>query len=166
MADWAQVALVVGPAAVTGLTGYFIAHLQNRSAHKRLELQLNDARAREERERKREVRSAPLLAFREQVATFPTFLEQVAISFNRQRPDLVEYWIKRHDEWAASGSLGRAKFQLTDRQLWSKAEEVSQACRQAIEVSRDGEKMKEKLSSVYQQVAELQELINQRLETL
>ncbi|MBI4339276.1 MAG: hypothetical protein HY680_04920 [Chloroflexi bacterium] len=166
MADWAQVALVIGPAAVTGLTGYFVARQSNHAAERRLKLQLDDVRGREERQRRREARSAPLLAFRAEAATAANLLDQVGSSLNRNRSDLVTFWTKKWDEWAASGGFGSARFQLSDPELINRAYQVHQAFTEAIANSRDTENWDKIASSAGHQVQELQELINKRLEEL
>lgn len=178
MADWAQVVLVVGPAAVTGLTGYFIAHQQNRSAHKRLELQLNDAREREERQRKRDVRSAPLLALRKEVATMAETLGSffsagdlsvTAIGKSSEHLNPVRQAIyERALEYCQNGTFDQAILQLTDADIVSKAREIHvEYMALSYKVVPEPDSYNDILAAlpgIRAKIIQLQQLINQHLE--
>ncbi|MEE8194259.1 MAG: hypothetical protein V3T73_02005 [Dehalococcoidales bacterium] len=80
METWAIVTLVIGTSAISALLTFFITKMQVGHSDKRLEKQLERDRDVDYRQRRREVRSEPLLKLRDGLASMAARLDRLVIN--------------------------------------------------------------------------------------
>ncbi len=92
METWAIVTLVLGSSAVSALLTFFITRMQVSHSDKRLEKELERAREADERRRRWEVRSKPLLKLRNELALMASKLKPLVLDTRGQhyRSDITE----------------------------------------------------------------------------
>lgn len=183
MADLGQAATTLGAvvlgAAIGSISSWLVAREQGKALLKQAEFQDNLARnrqqledlktsTREQHQRRREVRSAPLLAFRAELAAMAQISEQLIHAVEQRARDggdkNVEFWRRKWDEDIASGGYNRARLQLADEEIVRKAHEVTAAYAKALADANTGKHAN--LDDAARVVRETHELINQRLEAL
>ncbi len=184
METWAIVTLVLGTSAVSALLTFFITKMQVSHSDKRLEKQLESAREADYRQRKREVRSAPLLKVRDELARMATMQNRVVNASNRlntgdgdakekatkELQDAMKDW----NAYLSRGDLVQTLFIQYDPELFNKVFEIQESYIASYndlmrykELKRaEQEKAIKSSGKVWQKVVGVQELINKCLEEL
>jgi len=192
METWATVALVLGSNIIIGLSTFFATKIQVSHADRRFSIELQiaqqrelEARNKELRERRREVRSEPLLKLRTELARMAVKESQLTgvayrqhmlkdvISPEELKRQLHEA-IKNRDDYLESGILQQVLNMQTDQELINRVEKIMEDYQSsyftAEHYTQFGEKGREKGIEVFEtnkaRIIEVQELINKRLEEL
>lgn len=184
METWAIVTLVLGTSAVSALLTFFITKMQVSHSDKRFEKEHERAIVMYHRERRREVRSAPLLKVRDELARMATMQNRVVNAANRLNTgdgDAKEKATKElqdaMNDWNAylsKGDLVQTLFIQCDSELFNKVFEIQESYIASYndlmrykELKRaEQEKAIKSSGKIWQKVVEVQELINKRLEEL
>lgn len=188
MEAWATVTIVLGTNIITGLITLYITMTQMKHSEKQLQKQLESKTEAEARQRRREIKSEPLLKLRAELARMASKQQRLVALAHRQhtRSNLSDEQVKKIlqeaiDDWnkyMANGDLDRTLFIQDNVELIDKVNEINkdyafsyvtadlfitnpsittpQAMKDALHVF-DKNKVK---------IAELQSLINKRLEEL
>ncbi len=179
---YGSVLLAVIPAVATGLFAWLIARSQYRAAIERLEKELAHEKDKDQRQRMREVRSTPLLAFRRELANmaqkYIARIEDLQTQYTSHPPvriELVQDALKAaNDDWIsyiASGNYQRAKFELDDQKIIDAAQDLwAQLSIAYFKISYveipDGQGVFNELRKIKKSITKIQRLINQRLQEL
>ena len=182
METWATVTIVLVSYSIIAASSYLVGRLQANSADKRLEMQLKSQRETDRTERRREVRSEPLLKLRAELARMAAMhrnLIRINLEFagrgNRKGEEAevqraVEAWQKHVD----SGEWEQVLFALDDTELIDMASEVRNDYIESwiaaehwedLDLSEKG-RVRHALEANNPKLARIQSLINQRLEEL
>jgi hypothetical protein len=184
METWAVVTIALGASIVTALSTLAGVTIQARQADKRFEKDLKRAREVDYRERRREVRSQPLLRLRAELADMATKLGNLVSAAERQHTRMgatekqTEEELKQSvDEWndyLRSGNWARTIFSLDDIELQDAVREVQTDYLHSFYVHQswkdvDATEM-QKAMKVFERnrhrITEIQALINKRLDEL
>jgi hypothetical protein len=184
MPTWAIVTLVLGTSAISSVLTFLITKMQVRHSDKRFEKELQRQRDAESQQRKWEVRSAPLLKLREELAYMAAMQNEVVDAAHsayeevgattKQTKDRLDKALSRWDTYMASKNPLQSWYIQYDVELFNKVSEITTDYRRAYEnVWKSGELKVAELeeatrdsNKIWLKVIELQELINKRLEEL
>lgn len=184
METWAIVALVLGSSAISALLTFFITKMQVRHSDRRLEKELERAREADRVQRRREVRSEPLLKLRNELARMATMQNRVVIVAQRQYTRIgdAEEKAKKElqeavDDWNAY--LASPDFTVTlfiqyDTELVNKVKEIqgdyiafyNNIMRSKELKTTEREEAMRPTEKIWPKVIEAQSLINNLLEEL
>jgi len=114
MEAWATVALVLGSNAIMGLVNWFATRMQIKNSENQIEKRLQAQREADKRERRREVRSEPLLKLRSELARMAAKGEKVAsmvmaMPFGATSKDPPEKFKEAMGDW--NTYMGGGEFQ-------------------------------------------------------
>jgi len=179
METWAIVTLVLGSSAVSALLTFFITKMQVSHSDKRLEMELERAREADERRRRWEVRSVPLLKLRHELAQMATKQNKVVVAAHEiqdsnglARKQAEENLQKAQDDWIThtrNGDLLRSLFTQYDTELCQKVLKVSVDYETSYNTIMHVEDIQEASAlseEIWPEVTEVQGLINRKLEEL
>jgi hypothetical protein len=180
METWAILVLVIGLNIITVLSSYFLTKMQVSHSDKRLEKELERAREEDRRRRRWEIRSEPLLKFRDELANIATKLHTLIINtqFTRNQSGITEEeQQKALEDWRdymTSGVFLPTLYLQFDKELINRFEQIENTYLLLFEYALDYKKLKgEELKSfreisqkVKDLITEVQEIINKKLEEL
>jgi hypothetical protein len=184
MEVWDVVALVLGSNLLIALATYFTTRMQLTNASKQFKIELGRAIDVENRKRKWEVRSTPLLKLRAELADVATKLDTLVADARRininfggtkeEAEEKLEKSRKEYNEYVEKGTLGMTLFEQFDTDLVIRVEEIQTNYRQAFHEHTnykmmDAESMKHAFKvhdENKRKIIEVQELINKKLEEL
>ncbi len=185
METWAIVTLVLGASAISALLTFFITKMQVSHSDKRLTKQLESAREADYRQRRREVRSEPLLKLKVQLAIMAAKQERMVDATRSwygpigtaQKEETKKELQEAVDDWRDYGRKGdflQTLFLQYDPELRELVERIASKYLLLREYALDyknlrPEQLKEfrELSQeIKNRIPEVQELINKRLEEL
>jgi len=178
METWAIVTLVLGTSALSSLLTFFITKMQVRHSDKRLEKELERAREADERQRRWEVRSKPLLKLRDELALMATKLQKLIINNMNQSVIINEKETQQvFEDWnnyMTSGEFLPTLYLQYDEELKKQFEGIEGDYLLLFEYALGYKNLKrEELStfreisqSIKNKILDAQELINKRLEEL
>jgi len=134
METWAIVTLVLGTSAISALLTFFITKMQVRHSDRRFERELERARGADYRQRRREVRSEPLLKLRTELAHMANKQDKLVAAAGRQHTRIggTEEEVSNElqealDDWNAyvkSGDFAQTLLIQYDTDLVARAEEI------------------------------------------
>ena len=184
METWAIVTLVLGASAISSLLTFFITKMQVSHSDKRLEKQLESAREADYRQRRREVRSEPLLKLRDELATMVTKLEKLAkrgksftpIKTGEQEKEDLEQYLSDYDDYVKGEHLEKVLYSQFDIEILNRVREIRNeyldiysttvTFKEGLSAREFGEAAGAAEEKLRPKVTEVQELINERLEEL
>ncbi len=134
METWAIVTLVLGSSAISSLLTFFITKMQVSHSDTRLAKQLERSREADDRQRRWEVRSEPLLKLRAELVIMATKQDKLVASAHKlhTRFGMTEEEAKKQLQenvddvniYLASGDFSQALFMQYDTELINKTEEI------------------------------------------
>jgi hypothetical protein len=185
METWAIVTLVLGSSAISALLTFFITKMQVSHSDKRFEKEHERTITLYQRERQREVRSEPLLKLRNELAVMATKLEKLAKqgkSFtvpNKTREQEKEALDKAEKDWnnyMAEDYLEKVLYSQFDAEIVNRVREIRNkyldtydavvTYEKELSATEFGKAARAAEEEIRPKVAEVQELINKRLEEL
>ena len=183
METWAIVTLVLGSSAVSALLTFFITRMQVSHSDKRLEKELERAREADERQWRRKVRGEPLLKLRDALAVMATRLHILVTNTQlpRNQSDIEEVENKESqralEDWRdymTRGEFLPTLYSQYDTELIHLVEPIENGYLLLFEYALnwknliEGERksFREISLNTKNEIPEVQELINKRLEEL
>jgi hypothetical protein len=184
MEIWDVVTLVLGSNAVIALSSFFLTKYQISQSYKRFEKELQIANEKEQRQRRREVRSEPLLKLRETLALMATKLQILVTNTqlsSNQSPTTEEAEKKKSqqalDNWrdyVTSGDFLPTLNLQYDTEITHLIEPIENGYLLLFEYALDWKNLREGEQKAFRDISlntnkmipEVQELINKRLEEL
>ena len=173
---YGSVLLAVIPAIATGLFAWLIARSQYRAAIERLEKELAYEKAKDQRQRAREVKGEPLAAFRRELARmtqkYVAVIESVQTQHTRfgisdeEASEILRSVSADWNSYVRSGDYAITMFELDDQDIIDKAQRLWQQLVQAYVKASDVHLVFNELQQIKSATTELQKLINQRLQEL
>jgi len=184
METWATVVLVLGSNIIIALSTFFATKIQVSHADKRFEREFEKAIVTYQRERRREVRSEPLLKLGAELAIMATKLDRLAkagksLAIRNTEEQVKEALERATNDWnnyILGDDLQRVLFVQSDEEIVKLVKEIRndyleaydtvvtyREGQSAIELGKASRSSEEKIAP---KVAEVQELINKRLEGL
>jgi hypothetical protein len=171
METWATITLVLGSSAISALLTFFVTKMQVSHSDRRSEKQLEHAITMDHKQRKREIRSAPLKKLKDELADIALWGERlVTLSNTVNGNELYKYSYEKLEEYLKSGTFEHTLFSIDDKEIIAKGKEVLSSYIQAHSYFRNNvkefETIKKSAAIISSTVRETQELINNRLEEL
>ena len=185
METWAIVTLVLGTSALSSLLTFFITKMQVSHSDKRLEMEIERAREADERRRRWEVRSEPLLRLRDELALMAVKESKVTgaaygqhllkdVKPKEELDRRLQEATKNRNDYLESGILQQVINMQIDEELINRVEKIMQEYQSshftAEHYTLFGKKDREKGIEVFKQnkarIIEVQDLINKLLEEL
>lgn len=182
MEAWAIVTLVLGSNAIMGLVNWFVTKMQIKNSMEELEKRLKAQEKADKRERRREVRSQPLLKLRGELARMAGKGNKVASMVDLSSKEAPEEFRMALEDWSnymASGEFEQVLFMQYDFELVCKADNIRlcyDIARIQLEVYWDlsdgdekrgyHDKVKEAIADNEVNVSKVQSEINKLLEEL
>jgi len=180
METWAIVTLVLGSSAVSALLTFFITKMQVSHSDKRLEMELERAKETDERRRRWEVRSEPLLKLRDELARMATELQTLVTNTQlpRNQSAITEEERQRAlNDWrdyVTSGQFLPTLYVQYDEELLKLVEEIEGGYMLLFEYALDYKNLRKGELKTFREISQnmknkipkIQELINIRLEEL
>lgn len=182
MENWVTVTIVIASNLIIVGSTYLVGRLQADRADKRLERQLERQREIDGMERRREVRSEPLLRLRAELAYMATKyrnLIRINLKFagkgdrKRDEPE-VRRAVEEREKWVNNGKWEQVLLALDDAELIDMASDVSNHYIEYWTAAEDFEdqdppgkkRIRDALEANNPELIRIQSLINQRLEEL
>jgi len=191
METWATVALVLGSNIIIALATFFTTKYQVSHSDRRFQVELQIAQQRdiqainrEARERRREIRSEPLLKLRNELARMANKQDKLVAAASRQHTRIggtneeakgeLQAAIEDWNAYVVSGDFAQTVLIQYDTDLVNQTEEIRQDYQKSYFYhlyyqQMDAEKLLEAMK-VFERnrtkIVEVQELINKRLEEL
>ena len=184
METWAIVTLVLGTSAISALLTFFITKMQVSHSDKRLETELERTREADERQRRWEVRSKPLLKLRDELAIMATKLEKLAkrgksftpIKTGEQEEEAQKQALNDWDDYVKGEHLEKVLYSQFDIEILNRVREIPNeyldiysttvTFKEGLSAREFGEAAGAAEEKLRPKVAEVQELISKRLEEL
>ena len=184
METWAIVTLVLGTSALSSLLTFFVTKMQVSHSDKRLGNQLQSARETDSRQRKREVRSEPLLKLRTELANMACKYEKLVDTARKlsnssdityeETEKLLEEAIGEDTIHMASGNLQQILNIQYDTEIITRVNNIRNTYLLLVEYALEFKELRaeerkfsrELFQKIEADIPEVQELINKRLEEL
>jgi hypothetical protein len=186
MATWAIVALVLGSNIIIALATFLTTKYQVSHSETRFEKELNRQREIESRQRRWEVRDAPLLKLRDELAVMATKNHRMVTTASMLHTNIlsgatdeqIKEWldnsIKDWNKYVDSGAFEQVLFTVGDKEILDKVERVRLEYKRGYIKNIHWKSLPvEELTKILdlpkelkEDVREVQELINKRLEEL
>lgn len=184
METWAIVLIIIFSNLIIAASTFFTTRIQVRHSDKRFNKELERTREVESRERRREVRSEPLLKLRSELARAASKHEWLAAAAymqhtrrgitEEQAQEILKEVSDDYNSYMRSGELFTTLFMVDDMELIKKVDEIRNEYTKSYSISLDfkdhtsveiGEALKV-LETNRQRIVDIQALINKRLEEL
>jgi len=184
METWAIVTLVLGTSAISSLLTFVITKMQVSHSDRRFEKEHERAIVMYQRNRRREVRSEPLLKLRDELARMAVKQDRVVRSAHKlhtrfgmteeEAKEELQRNIEEVNKYIESGEFYQTLFMQYDKELIDKVEEIIRDYRASFFDAINFKELKHteigKAMEVFERnkdkIIEVQELINKRLEEL
>jgi len=184
METWAIVALVLGSNIIIALSTFFATKMQVSHSDKRFEREFEKEIVTYQRERRREVRSEPLLKLRTELASMACKYENLVDTARRLRTrsditdeeavKLAEEAVNEGTTYKANGNLQQILNIQYDTELITLVNNIRNDYLLLCEYARDYKSLRKELLREFREISleietsipKIQELINKRLEEL
>jgi len=184
METWAIVTLVLGSSAVSAILTFFVTKMQVSHSDTRIARQLESAKEADYRQRRREVRSEPLLKLRTELANMACKYEKLVDTARKlsnssdmtseETEKLLEEAIDEDTIHMASGNLQQVLNIQYDTEIITRVNNIRNTYLLLVEYALEFKELRAEERRFFRElfqrietgIPEVQELINKRLEEL